>query len=95
VLAAAAAAAGACARRPGTAAQGSLGTRARGHALPSGRPPGPPACLPNTHPRLPCPQVVLTLAMGYMSYYVANSPCKFSGVIAVAVYGLYGAATDK
>lgn len=40
-------------------------------------------------------QIALTLAMGYMVYYVANSPGKASGVVAVAVYGLYGAATNK
>jgi len=40
-------------------------------------------------------QIALTLACGYLSFYVANAPCKVSGVIAVAVFGLYGAATSK
>ncbi|CAL5219904.1 g1831 [Coccomyxa viridis] len=40
-------------------------------------------------------QVALTFAVGYLSYYTANAPANFSGVIAVAVFGLYGAATSK
>ncbi len=40
-------------------------------------------------------QIALTFAAGYLSFYVANSPCKFSGVISPAVFGLYGAYTSK
>lgn len=38
-------------------------------------------------------QVALTLAGGYLSFYGANS-VALSGVVAVAVFGLYGAATS-
>lgn len=40
-------------------------------------------------------QIALTLALGYLAFYTANAPCKVSGVIAVAVFGLYGAATSQ
>ncbi|BDA42347.1 probable Na(+)/H(+) antiporter NhaH at N-terminal half [Coccomyxa sp. Obi] len=40
-------------------------------------------------------QVAMTFAIGYLSYYTANAPAAVSGVIAVAVFGLYGAATSK
>eukprot|EP00884_Botryococcus_braunii_P006187 jgi/Botrbrau1/1556/Bobra.0107s0044.1 len=40
-------------------------------------------------------QVGLTLAVAYLSYYVANAPAALSGVIAVAVFGLYGTATTR
>lgn len=38
-------------------------------------------------------QVALTLAGGYLSFYTANS-FHLSGVVAVAVFGLYGASTS-
>ncbi|KAL0054880.1 hypothetical protein WJX82_003714 [Trebouxia sp. C0006] len=38
-------------------------------------------------------QICLTLAVAYLSFYVANSPANVSGVIAVVTYGLYGAYT--
>ena len=40
-------------------------------------------------------EVALTLAMAYLAYWVTASPGKGSGVVAVAVMGLYGAATNK
>lgn len=40
-------------------------------------------------------EVALTLAMAYLCYWVTASPCRGSGVVAVAVMGLYGAATNK
>lgn len=40
-------------------------------------------------------EVALTLAMAYLCYWVTGSPCKGSGVVAVAVMGLYGAAKNK
>jgi NhaP-type Na+/H+ or K+/H+ antiporter len=40
-------------------------------------------------------EVALTLAMAYLAYWVTASPCKGSGVVAVAIMGLYGAATNK
>jgi Sodium/hydrogen exchanger family len=38
-------------------------------------------------------QVALTLALGYLSFYTANI-FHLSGVVSVAVFGLYGAATS-
>lgn len=40
-------------------------------------------------------EVALTLAMAYLAYWVTASPGRGSGVVAVAVMGLYGAATNK
>ncbi|KAK9789036.1 hypothetical protein WJX73_003859 [Symbiochloris irregularis] len=40
-------------------------------------------------------QVGLTFAMAYMSYYIASAPAGVSGVISVAVFGLFGAATSR
>ncbi|KAI8472713.1 MAG: Sodium/hydrogen exchanger family-domain-containing protein [Monoraphidium minutum] len=40
-------------------------------------------------------EVALTLAMAYLAYWITASPCKGSGVVAVAVMGLYGAAKNK
>ncbi|KAL0035986.1 hypothetical protein WJX77_010179 [Trebouxia sp. C0004] len=40
-------------------------------------------------------QICLTLAVAYLSFYVANSPANVSGVIAVVTYGLYGAYTTN
>jgi len=40
-------------------------------------------------------EVALTLAMAYLAYWVTSSPCQGSGVVAVAVMGLYGAAKNK
>jgi len=57
----------------------------------SARPPSPTLRRP---PRpLSSPQVALTLAGGYLSFYTANS-FHLSGVVAVAVFGLHGAATS-
>eukprot|EP00879_Flechtneria_rotunda_P004544 GHRR01004799.1.p1 GENE.GHRR01004799.1~~GHRR01004799.1.p1 ORF type:complete len:1688 (+),score=648.93 GHRR01004799.1:153-5216(+) len=39
-------------------------------------------------------EVALTLGMAYLAYWVTGVPCKGSGVVAVAVMGLYGAATN-
>eukprot|EP00878_Enallax_costatus_P002544 GHUV01002726.1.p1 GENE.GHUV01002726.1~~GHUV01002726.1.p1 ORF type:complete len:958 (+),score=224.31 GHUV01002726.1:205-3078(+) len=39
-------------------------------------------------------EVALTLGMAYLAYWVTAQPCKGSGVVAVAVMGLYGAATN-
>ncbi|KAL4858875.1 Protein ACTIVITY OF BC1 COMPLEX KINASE 3 [Chlorella vulgaris] len=39
-------------------------------------------------------EVAAIQAMGYLAFYVANSPLKVSGVIAVVVYGLYGNSTS-
>ncbi|PSC68844.1 Sodium hydrogen exchanger 7 [Micractinium conductrix] len=36
---------------------------------------------------------LVVLATAYLTFYIAQSPAKGSGVIAVCVYGLYGAAT--
>ncbi|KXZ50129.1 hypothetical protein GPECTOR_17g1002 [Gonium pectorale] len=38
-------------------------------------------------------EVSLSLAAGYLSFYIANAYLESSGVIAVVVFGLYGAAT--
>ncbi|PNH05577.1 Sodium/hydrogen exchanger 7 [Tetrabaena socialis] len=38
-------------------------------------------------------EVSLTLAVGYLAFYVANAYLQASGVIAVVVLGVYGAAT--
>ena len=40
-------------------------------------------------------EVGITFGMGYLVFYVANAPLHLSGVIAVVVFGLYGAATLK
>lgn len=40
-------------------------------------------------------QLGLIQAMGYLIFYLANAPFGVSGVIAVVVYGLYGASTSK
>ena len=37
----------------------------------------------------------MSLAMAYLTFYVANLPLKVSGVTAVVVMGLYGSATSK
>ena len=43
--------------------------------------------------RLPdCSQTGATMGMAYLLFYLANGPCQVSGVIAVVVLGLYGAA---
>ncbi|KAK9819620.1 hypothetical protein WJX72_000338 [[Myrmecia] bisecta] len=39
--------------------------------------------------------VGLTFGVAYLAFYVANGPCHFSGVIAVAVFGLHGASTSR
>ncbi|KAF8065728.1 NHX8 [Scenedesmus sp. PABB004] len=39
-------------------------------------------------------EVALTLGMAYLAYWITAVPCKGSGVVAVAVLGLYGAATN-
>eukprot|EP00882_Tetradesmus_deserticola_P021824 GHRQ01023626.1.p1 GENE.GHRQ01023626.1~~GHRQ01023626.1.p1 ORF type:complete len:386 (+),score=167.11 GHRQ01023626.1:523-1680(+) len=39
-------------------------------------------------------EVALTLGMAYLAYWITAMPCKGSGVVAVAVMGLYGAATN-
>lgn len=40
-------------------------------------------------------ETTVVLAVAYLSFYVATSPAKGSGVIAVVVFGLYGNATSK
>ena len=40
-------------------------------------------------------EVGITFGMGYLVFYVANTPLHLSGVIAVVVYGLFGSATLK
>ena len=40
-------------------------------------------------------ELAVSIAMAYLSYYVANSPLGVSGVTAVVVLGLYGSATGK
>ena len=37
----------------------------------------------------------MSLAMAYLTFYVANLPLQVSGVTAVVVLGLYGSATGK
>ena len=36
---------------------------------------------------------LVVLATAYLAFYVAQGPCKGSGVIAVCIFGLYGSAT--
>ena len=48
---------------------------------------------PTTHTHHTNPQVALTLAGGYLSFYTANI-AHLSGVVSVAVFGLHGAATS-
>ncbi|KAK9828685.1 hypothetical protein WJX72_001519 [[Myrmecia] bisecta] len=43
----------------------------------------------------PPEELAITLAMAYLSFYLANAPGHVSGVIAVVSYGLYGSATAK
>ncbi|GMH41796.1 hypothetical protein BSKO_09706 [Bryopsis sp. KO-2023] len=40
----------------------------------------------------PVVEVGVITGVSYLCFYVANAPCKVSGVIAVVVYGLYGSA---
>lgn len=40
-------------------------------------------------------ETTVVLAGAYLSYYIANSPARGSGVISVVVFGLYGNATSK
>lgn len=51
--------------------------------------------LQNRSGHSPVGEVGVTVGMSYFCYYVAESVCEFSGVIAVVVYGLYGAATTQ
>ena len=51
--------------------------------------------LQNQKGHSPVSEVGITLGISYLCYYIAESLVKVSGVIAVVVYGLYGAATTQ
>jgi NhaP-type Na+/H+ or K+/H+ antiporter len=44
---------------------------------------------------MPAIETTIVIAVAYLSFSVANSPARGSGVISVVLFGLYGNATSK